>query len=71
MIFLSLALNTKLNRWINIILGVIYSAVILLTMIMTGGGWAYYYVFAVVELVLTVLIVWHAWKWLSWKPESK
>ena len=63
MIFLSLALKAKVNRWANIILGIIYSGIILFTMLMTGGGWFYYYIFAVVELVFTVLIVWYAWKW--------
>ena len=64
MIFLSLALNARVNRWVNMILGVIYTGVILYTMLMTGGGWAYYYVFAVVEVVFTALIVWYAWKWV-------
>ena len=64
MIFLSLALNARVNRWVNLTLGVIYTGVILYTMLMTGGGWAYYYVFAVVEVVFTALIVWYAWKWV-------
>jgi len=64
MIFLSLALKARVNRWANMILGVLYTGVILYTMLMTGGGWVYYYVFAVVEFVFTALIVWHAWKWV-------
>jgi len=64
MIFLSLALKAKVNRWANTILGIIYTGVILYTMLMTGGGWVYYYVFAVVEVVFTALIVWYAWKWV-------
>jgi hypothetical protein len=64
MIFLSLALKARVNRWANMILGAIYAGVILYTMLMTGGGWVYYYVFAVVEFVFTALIVWHAWKWV-------
>jgi len=64
MIFLSLALKAKVNRWANMILGIIYTGVILYTMLMTGGGWVYYYVFAVVEAVFTALIVWYAWKWV-------
>jgi hypothetical protein len=63
MIFLSLALKAKVNRWANMILGIIYTVVIIATMFMTGGGWVYYYVFAVVEAVFTALIVWYAWKW--------
>lgn len=63
MIFLSLALNAKVNRWTNIILGAVYTAVNLLTMLMTGGAWLYYYIFAVAEIVLSAVIVWYAWKW--------
>lgn len=63
MIFISLMLNAKVNRWLNIVLGVIYAGINLITMLMTGGGWVYYYIFAVVEVVISVLIVWVALKW--------
>lgn len=63
MIFLSLILNDKVDRWLNIILGSVYAVVNLSTMLMTGGGWTYYYIFAVVEVVLSVAIVWFSWKW--------
>lgn len=59
MVFLSLALKPKLNRWVNIILGVIYTVIILITM----WDWAFYIFFGVVEVVLTALIVWYAWNW--------
>ena len=62
MVFLSLTLKAKANRRANIILGIIYTGVILMTMLMPGD-WAYYYVFAIVEVVFTSLIVWYAWKW--------
>ena len=63
MIFLSLALKPKANRWINIILGTVYVAINLITMLTTGGAWVYYYVFATVEVIFSSLIVWYAWKW--------
>jgi len=63
MIFLSLTLKAKVNRWTNIILGIVITGVNLITILMAGGGWVYYYVFAVVEVVLSALIVWYAWKW--------
>ena len=63
MIFLSLALNDKVDRWLNIILGTVYAIVNLSTMLMTGGGWTYYYIFAVVEVAISVIIVWFSWKW--------
>ena len=60
MVFLSLALKPNLNRWVNIILGVTYTAVMLITM---PGAWAFYIFLGIVEVALTVLIVWYAWSW--------
>lgn len=62
MVFLSLALKAKVNRWTNIILGIVYTVVMIVTMLIPGA-WAYYIVLGIVEIVLTVLIVWYAWKW--------
>jgi len=62
MIFLSLSLKAKANRWVNIILGIVYTGIILGTLLM-GGAWAYYILYGTVEIVLTGLIAWHAWKW--------
>ncbi len=62
MIFLSLTLKPKANRWANIILGIFYTVFILGTMLMSGA-WAYYIFLGIVEAVLTALIVWYAWKW--------
>jgi hypothetical protein len=62
MVFLSLTLKAIVNRWANIILGVIYTGVILITMLMPGA-WAHYIFVGIVEVVLTALIVWYAWKW--------
>jgi len=63
MIFLSLVLKPKANRWINIILGIVYVAINLITVLTTGGAWIYYYVFGAVEIVFSALIVGYAWKW--------
>jgi hypothetical protein len=59
MIFLSVALRPNLNRRLNIIFGVIYTVIILITM----WDWAFYIFFGIVEVVLTGLIVWYAWNW--------
>ena len=61
MIFLSLALKAKANRWTNIVVGVLYILVVIGNVI--GEFWAYYLLASVVEIVLLGLIVWHAWKW--------
>jgi len=62
MIFLSLSLKSKANRWANIILGIVYTGIILGTLLM-GGAWAYYKFYAVIEMILTGLIAWYAYKW--------
>lgn len=59
MIFLSVALKPNQNRWLNIIIGMIYTVIILITM----WGWAFYIFFGIIEVVLTGLIVWYAWNW--------
>ncbi len=60
MVFLSLVLKPKINRLLNIILGVTYSLVILITM---PGAWIFYIFLGVLEVALTGLIVWYAWHW--------
>jgi uncharacterized protein DUF6326 len=59
MIFLSLALEPSISRWLNIIFGALYTAIILITM----WDWAFYVFFGVIETALTSLIVWYAWRW--------
>ncbi len=60
MVFLSLVLRPSLNRWLNIILGTVYTLIILITL---PGTWMFYIFLGVIEAVLTTLIVWYAWKW--------
>lgn len=59
MIILSRVLRYGVNRWTNIITGVITIAFVV------GGGSTYpHYIFiATVEVVCLLLIVWNAWKW--------
>ena len=66
MVFLSLTLRPKVNRWANIILGVLYTFVNISNVI--GETWIYYISFVVVEIALTLLIVGYAWKWRN--PEG-
>ncbi len=61
MVFLSLALKTRAARWANIILGLVYTAVNIGNLV--GETWAYYLLFGIVELALTLLITGYAWKW--------
>jgi hypothetical protein len=61
MVFLSLALKPRMGRWVNIILGVLYTAVNIWNLV--GETWAFYILFGIVEIALTLLIVRYAWKW--------
>ena len=67
MVFLSLALKHKVNRWANIILGVLFTFVNISNLI-GETSWIFYMSFVVVEIALTLLIVWFAWKWRN--PED-
>jgi len=66
MVFLSLAMNAKANRWTNIIVATLYILVAIGNPI--GESWAYIYFGSIVEVVLLSLIVWYAWKWPN--PEA-
>lgn len=60
MVFLSLALPAQASRWANIVFGVMFTVIIILTM---PGSWMFYKMLGVVEAVLTLTIVWHALRW--------
>ena len=64
MSFLSLALPAKVNRWTNIIVGILH-IVIMITSIFAvqAETWAYYALYMFFEAMFITLIVWHAWKW--------
>ncbi len=61
MVFLSLALPAKVNRWVNIIVGIAYIVVVL--SFIPGETYAFYIFGSIVESLLLLLVVWHAWKW--------
>ncbi len=65
MVFLSLALKPKINRWANIILGLLYTFVMLFTMLIDSfDPWRAFYMFlGIIEVAVTLLIVSYAWKW--------
>jgi hypothetical protein len=58
--FLSLVLPARVNRWLNIIFGAVYSVIMILAI---KGGWHFYILFGLIEITLTLLIVWYAWTW--------
>ena len=61
MIFLSVALPAKINRWANIIIAAMYIPYMLFNL--AGEAWVHMYFAAVVEVVLLLLIIRYAWKW--------
>jgi hypothetical protein len=62
MVFLSLALPAKVNRWANIIVGIAY-IIVQFSSLFIEVPWAYYIFGSIVEVVLLILIIWHAWTW--------
>ncbi len=61
MLFLSLTLKYKANRWANIIVGIFF---IVLNLIgLPSYPWGYDKFLIIVGLVFNILIVWYAWKW--------
>jgi Family of unknown function (DUF6326) len=61
MIFLSVALPAKVNRWTNIIVAAVWIPYTLFNL--AGEAWMHMVFGAVVEVVLLLLIILYAWKW--------
>ena len=61
MIFLSVVLPAKGNRWANIIIAAVYIPYTLFNL--AGEAWMHMLFGAVVEVVLLCLIIRYAWKW--------
>jgi Family of unknown function (DUF6326) len=61
MVFLTLVLRPRLNRWVNIVLPILYIVSIAASAI--GDDWAYYYFLSLAEISLLLLIIWYAWTW--------
>jgi TRAP-type C4-dicarboxylate transport system permease small subunit len=54
MLFLSLVLPPRLNRWMNIILGAVYTVIMILAI---WGAWHFYIFFGLIGITLTLLII--------------
>ena len=61
MIFLSVALPAKVNRWANIIIAAVYIPYTLFNL--TGEAYMHMVFGAIVEVVLLCVIIRYAWKW--------
>lgn len=60
MVFLSLVMKASINRWVNITFGALFTAIMVLAI---QDTWIFYRFFGVVEIALTLTIIWHAWRW--------
>ncbi|MEO5973526.1 MAG: DUF6326 family protein [Sphingomicrobium sp.] len=60
MVFAPLVMPPAVTRWANVVLGLVYGAIIILTMI---GAPLFYLFFGVIEVALSALIVRYAWTW--------
>jgi hypothetical protein len=63
MVFMSLTLPAKLNRWTNIVVGAVYILVGVGTT--AGETWAFYVFGHILGIGLLLVIVWTAWSWPS------
>ena len=60
MIFFSLVLPPRSSRGANIVFGILYSTIMIITM---RGAWHFYIFLGCIEIGLTTLVVWYAWTW--------
>jgi hypothetical protein len=63
MVFLSLVLRPRVDRWANIVLPVLFIVSIVVSVI--GESWAYFIFLSIAEIGLLLLIIWYAWTWPS------
>jgi hypothetical protein len=71
MIFLSLILRPKANRIINITTGIFFTIVMLLVVSTSLDKWMIFYIYlGVFEVIITSLIVGHAWHWPKAESET-
>jgi hypothetical protein len=55
MVFLSPALPAKANRWTNVVVGILYTVVVIGNIV--GESWAFYLFGSIVEVALLALVV--------------
>ena len=69
MILLSLTLKARVNRLVNIIVGIFHIFVLLGTQVVgEGETWFYWRLYELMEALFIALIIWTAWNWAN--PEG-
>ena len=69
MIILCLMINAKVNRWLNIILGILHVAIGVVNLV--GATWSYYIYYGVLLIFIALCIVVISWKWPNCSMEEK
>ncbi len=64
MVFLSIILKPTINKWLNIVVGLLFTTMMILIALTYSEVWYTFYLFyAILESIITGLIVWYAWRW--------
>lgn len=62
MVLLSVVLPPRVSRWLNFAMGLLYTLIVLLTLVLFHP-WLFYLIYSLIEMALTLLVVWYAWSW--------
>ena len=68
MIPVCLFLKTKINRWVNIVVGALYTLVNIGNL--AGETWVYYWIYGLIETAITVIVIITAIKWKKEETEK-
>jgi hypothetical protein len=64
MVFLSVLLKPAISKWLNIVVGMFFTVIMLLIAFSYSEVWYTFYLFyAILESLISATIVWYAWKW--------
>jgi uncharacterized protein DUF6326 len=68
MVFLSLVLRPRVDRWANIVLPTLF--IISIAVSAVGETWAYFIFLSIAEIGLLLMIIWYAWTWPTQEASS-
>lgn len=63
MIILSLLLGYRMNRWSNIIVGIIFAAFPIVTLFLGGTPPAFYIFLSIIEFMISIFIIVYSYRW--------
>jgi len=68
--FLTIVLPVRLSRSLNIIFGLVYTLV-MVAVVVAARDWYFYTMYGLIEIILTLIIVWYAWTWPKKEPGNR